>query len=102
MTALVLGIVTLVSIVLSFAFASFALVVLSRENRRRTGNAQSGQDSSEDHGSATDTMSRVLADIRRFATLRQADGLTDGEFARCSRDASWNTGTCQSTPAATA
>jgi hypothetical protein len=77
----VLGIVALSSVVLAFGFASFALVMLSRTTNPEKGQPSTTEPSFFEHGGATETLSRVVADVERLALLRAQGALTDKEFA---------------------
>jgi Short C-terminal domain len=86
-TFLVLGALTVVTVVGSFAF-SLAVLVLSRQPQAtpvRTGtaapDAAAESATASVAGEASDTMSRVLRDVERLATLRERGALTDKEFA---------------------
>ena len=81
METVVLGIVALSSLVLSFGFASFALVVLGRNPNPGNRHTSTTEPSSSQYGGATETLSRVVADVERLALLRAQGALTDKEYA---------------------
>ena len=81
MTTLVLGAVALTSLVLSFAFAAFALVQRDGAGKNAGAGASSTQSTSADLGGVSETTSRILSEVERLAVLRERGSLSDKEFA---------------------
>jgi len=84
-TSLVLGALAVVTVVASFAFSLAVLVVSrqpqtvpARDDAPTAGPAPTAEPATDD---ASETMSRVLRDVERLATLRERGALTDKEFA---------------------
>lgn len=80
MTDVVLGIVAVLSVVLSFVFAAFALVVLSGRDGRDGTRASSAREASADRGGVTETMSRVLGEIEHLV-LRAQNTLAEKQLS---------------------
>jgi Short C-terminal domain len=84
MTALILGAMAMLTVVLSFAF-SLAVLALSRqpqatEHRTPAPTPASDEQIAPEAGSPSETMSRVLRDVERLTSLRERGALTDKEF----------------------
>lgn len=80
MAALVLGIIALATIVSSFAFAALVLALSRPPADPHQDPTAASADLHRDHETATETMSRVLADVERLAALRERGALTEKEF----------------------
>jgi hypothetical protein len=81
MAAIVLGIVALVTVVLSFAFAVLVLALSRHSGEREHGMRMPSDAAGVDLGDLTETMFRVLAEVERLSALRERGALTDKEFA---------------------
>ncbi len=80
-SAVVLEMVAFAAVVLSFAFAALALVVLRGPTERVHGPTSKAPEAPGDEGGTSETLSRVLSDVERLAALREQGVLTDKEFA---------------------
>lgn len=81
MAALVLGVIALAAVAFSFAFAVFVLALSRHPGARADRTSAPSDDAEDDRGDVAETMSRVLVEVERLATLRERGALTDKEFA---------------------